>query len=140
MLPDGTAGTVYTKTYFPRTDLAEDYGCTVVSIACEPDDLLGYENGIFARGKIFKDNFAINMERINAGDVISVIANYTQKKWERPANIEVFSGNDGRQTALFESGCGIRVQGASSRRFSQKSFNIYFRKDYGKKEMDLDLI
>lgn len=142
MLPDGTPGKVYTKTYFPRTDLAEDYGCTVISIACEPEDLLGYENGIFARGKVFKDNFAVNMEKINAGDDISVIANYTQKgkAWERPANIEVFSGKNGEQSAQFESGCGIRVQGASSRRFSQKSFNICFRKDYGKKEMDLDLI
>ena len=142
VLPDGTTGKVYTKTYFMRTVFPGNFGCTVISIACEPEDLLGYERGIFARGKIFKDNFAENMEKINSGDEISVIANYTQKKkaWERPANIEVFNGRSGEQTALFESGCGIRVQGGASRRFSQKSFNIYFRNDYGKKEMDLDII
>ena len=135
-MPDGTMGPVMTKTYFLNDDLQERYRCPVISIITDPSNLYDYEIGIMVRGKVFDDNGAVIPEHPlwDRG-----IANFTQKgkKWEREAWIQLF---DGENAVTLEAPCGIRVKGTGSRAYSQRSFNIYFRKDYGQKNIKYSLI
>ena len=64
-------------------------------------------------------------------------ANYKQKgaEWERPANIEIFDNGE----SVLSQDVGIRIKGAASRAWAQKSFNIFARMDYGKGSFEYDL-
>ncbi len=57
------------------------------------------------------------------------------REWERPANLQLFSGYD----YSYEQNVGIRVHGGYTRRFNQKSLNVYARSDYGASEFKYDL-
>ena len=46
---------------------------------------------------------------------------------------------DGDDKASFSENAGIRIKGSVSRQFAQKSFNIYFREDYGNKKLKYKL-
>ena len=139
VLDDGTTGPVTTKTFFLRTSVPRDFGCTVVSVTADPAEFFSAESGILALGSMYEENSEYNAQMIEEGTSWLIMANYTQrgKEWERPAYIEIF---DGQGEEVYEGGCGIRVQGGSSRRFSQKSFNIYFKKKYGDAFVEYPLI
>jgi hypothetical protein len=64
-------------------------------------------------------------------------ANYKMKgaEWERPANIEIFDNGE----SVVSQDVGIRIKGAASRAWAQKSFNIFARMDYGKSSVEYDL-
>ncbi len=66
-----------------------------------------------------------------------IFKNYSQKgrEWERPANLQIFS--DGNYS--YEQNIGIRVHGGYTRRFDQKSLNVYARSDYGPSSFKYDL-
>lgn len=66
-----------------------------------------------------------------------IFTNYNNegREWERPANLQIFS--DGNYS--FEQNIGIRVHGGYTRRFEQKSLNIYARGDYGPSKFNYDL-
>lgn len=52
--PDGTMGPISTKTYFPNRSIFADYnGTMLISVATDPENLLDYEKGILAKGKVF---------------------------------------------------------------------------------------
>ena len=131
--PDGTSGEVTTKTYFIGADLKKDYkDVMVVSIVTDHDNLLDYETGILAKGKVY-DDWAASPQApkvFKEKTWWKIKANYTQKgkAWERPASIELF---DASNTLLFQRNCGIRIKGRFSNMFSQKSLNINFNKPYG---------
>ncbi len=57
------------------------------------------------------------------------------REWERPANLQIFSGYD----YSYEQNVGIRIHGGYTRRFNQKSLNVYARSDYGASEFEYDL-
>lgn len=57
------------------------------------------------------------------------------REWERPANLQLFSGYN----YAYEQNVGIRVHGGYTRRFNQKSLNVYARSDYGASEFEYDL-
>lgn len=131
--PDGTSGKVNTKTYFIGADLKKDYNdVMVVSIVTDPDNLLDYEKGILAKGKLHDEWLTFpGVSEIYKNEKWWIIkANYTQrgKTWERPASIELFDASD--QLTL-QRNCGIRLKGNLSRMYSQKSLNISFKKPYG---------
>ena len=135
--PDGTRSEVVTKSFFIGADLRKDFGnVMVVSIVTDPTNLLDYEKGIFVTGKLF-DEWISTTE---ATDVMSneqwwlVTANYTQKgkPWERPVSIEFF---DDSNTLSHQQDAGLRLKGAVSRQFAQRSFNLYFRDSYGVKDL-----
>lgn len=115
---DGNRSAVATATYFVGKNLSTRYGVPVCSLVTDPSNLMDDEIGIFVEG---------NHE------------NYTQhgKAWEREANISYFEP-DG--TEGFSSGVGIRVRGGYTRQYMQKSFNVYFREDYGMKNLKYELI
>ena len=60
------------------------------------------------------------------------------KESERPASIDYFPVDENKEG--FNANVGIRISGAVSRTFIQKSFKIHFRKEYGKKNLKYELI
>lgn len=104
---EGNRSKVVTKTYFVGNDLANTYkNATVISVVTDPKNLLDTEQGIMR------------------------VENYENKgrDWERPAFVEYFD-EDGSKP--FSTEMGIRLHGGYSRHYGQKSFNLYFREDYG---------
>ena len=59
--------------------------------------------------------------------------NMKGKESERPASIDYFPVDENKEG--FNANVGIRISGAVSRTFIQKSFKIHFRKEYGKKNL-----
>ena len=131
--PDGTYGEVVTKTYFVGTDLKKTFrDVMVISMVTDPDNLLEYEKGILASGKLF-DEWASTPAAASVKESKEwwkVDANYMQKgkAWERPASLELFDASD---TLTVRQDCGIRLKGSVSRMYPQKSWNISFKGEYG---------
>lgn len=104
---EGNRSKVVTKTYFVGNDCANVYkNATVMSIVTDPDNLLDCTQGIMR------------------------VEHYENKgrAWERPAFVEYF---DEHGAIPFSTEMGIRLHGGYSRHYGQKSFNLYFREDYG---------
>ena len=124
-----------TRVYFLGADFAARYpGCLVLSVLAEPEDLLDEERGILVKGAVY----SAWEESEEAKDVLLqrqwwlYESNATQRgrEWERPCTLQLYDGGD---RPVLEQAAGIRIAGGSSRRFSQKSFTLYFRGSYGEK-------
>jgi hypothetical protein len=119
---------VVTKTYFIGTNL-NDYGSTrVLSLVSDPDNLVSEKDGIMVRGP--------SDRRWNS------IPPYNFRRkgsdWEREAYLEIFDGvseGDNRNKASLSTGVGIRIRGGYSRGVGQKSFSVYFKEQYGIKNL-----
>ena len=137
LMPDGSVGPETIKTYFLTDDLWERFGCALISVITDPGNLYDYEYGILVRGRLYDEYLAgggqppLHEWEGNG--------NYSMKgpDWERPAYVQMF---DGANRPAWESACGMRVKGKASRTFAQRSFNIYFREDYGQKRLSYELI
>ena len=148
----GRMSSIVTKTYFVgSTDTSYYKDMKVVSLVTDPDNLFDYEKGIYVKGKVYDDTYGQGQsgpgqqpgfpggwggggwDMINTWEME---ANYTQhgKEWERPASFELFE--DGK--SVLKQDVGIRIKGAASRSYAQKSFNVYARADYGKDEFEFD--
>jgi hypothetical protein len=128
-----TPSEVKSATYFVGYDAKTGYDdMNIISIITDPDNLFGYENGIYVAGKTFDD------EGTDNNQWWSWPANYKQRgqEWERPATVEFYNAD---RELFYSKECGIRIQGNRSRSFAQKSFNLYARKDYdGSTTFDYD--
>jgi len=105
---NNSSSATITKTYFVDKNINTKYTIPVISLSIKTEDLIG-NNGIF-----------INYDS-------------TGKDWEIPAHIDFFE-SDG--TLGFSANIGIRTHGANSRKYSQKSLRIFFRKQYGTTELE----
>ena len=139
---ENQATPVTTATYFTGKSVNERYGgVAVVSLTTEEKNLFDYNTGIMSAGVSYdnwKKSDPYASTALSNNEFWTADANFKKsgREWEREAYIEVFDGDD---TLEFASPCGIRIKGDRSRYYSQKSFNIYFRKDYGdKKEAGYD--
>jgi len=120
----GEKSGVATKTYFIGNNL-NDYGNhRVVSLVSDPDNLVSEARGIMVRGKSSNrwDSEPPYNFRMKGAD------------WEREAYLEIFEGNS-RNKASLSTGVGIRVRGGWSRGVGQKSFSVYFKEQYGIKNL-----
>jgi hypothetical protein len=110
----GKQSETLTRTYFIGDNL-KGYGShPVLSIVTDPKNLLDDTIGIYVRGKgTAWPNYNFNKKG---------------RDWEREANLDFFDGN---RNVAFSTGVGIRVRGGWSRDRGQKSFNVYFREEYG---------
>ena len=121
---------IYDKTYFITTgDLAQYQAFNVISIVTNPENLFDPKIGIYVTGSEFipnKNNICINS------------CNYIKKgkEWERESHISIFE----KGRIVIDENVGIRIKGASTRNYPQKSFNIYFRKKYGKNKIKSDYL
>lgn len=113
-------GDVYSKSYFVDSEIVERYEFPVVSLVTDSLNLFDYDTGIYIPGKRFDEN-GFNWwpegNYHNKGDL-----------WERDIHITYFE-NTGE--IVFETDAGMRMRGNSSAANPQKSFNVYFRKEYG---------
>ena len=121
---------IYDKTYFITTgDLVQYQSFNVISIVTDPENLFDPKIGIYVTGSEFipnKDNLCING------------CNFLKKgkEWERESHISIFE----KGKIVIDENVGIRIKGASTRNYPQKSFNIYFRKKYGNKKIKSDFL
>jgi len=120
----GEKSGVATKTYFVGDNLAGYGNIRVVSLVSDPDNLVSQDRGIMVRGNPsnrWDSNPPYNF-RMKGAD------------WERPAYLEIFEGSN-RSEAALSTGVGIRVRGGYSRGVGQKSFSVYFKEQYGIKNL-----
>ncbi|MCC8169911.1 MAG: CotH kinase family protein, partial [Oscillospiraceae bacterium] len=101
---NGNATPTFVSSYFVSTDIFTRYGVSVVSITTPEENLFDSETGIY------------------------VPPNYTQKgsDWEREAYMEVFD-TDGNCT--ISQTVGLRINGAFTRIYQQKSLRVYAREN-----------
>ena len=125
--PDGKESAVITKTYFIGDNLANYENHPIFSFVTDPKNLVDKDIGIMVRGegnswKGEKGGNPYNFERETI-------------EWERPAYMELFAGSTGSRTVALSTGVGIRVHGDTSSAQPQKSLNVYFREEYGIKNL-----
>ena len=123
---DGTSEIV-SQTYFIGLDSFGYEGISVMSVSMDPDDLFGYEKGIYVQGRV-KDIYGEKMD-LDPFEYVYDYCNYGKegRGWERPVNIEFFSEDHDK---IFEQKAGIRIHGGFSIGQNQKSFNLYSRAEY----------
>ncbi len=130
-----------TKVYFLGLDFKQLFpNCLVLSVITDPVNILDYDNGILATGA----HYDAWRKTEDGQTIISdqkwwfAESNSTQRgrEWERPCIIQIY---DEESAPRVEQKAGIRVQGALARRANQKSFNFYFRSDYGSKRLCYEL-
>lgn len=134
--------TVQTNVYFLNVDFAKKFpGCPVISITTDPRNLLDYKTGILASGDVYDawKKTETGKQVIAKKTWWKAEANFTRKgrKWEKPCQIQIFKG--GSVKPDLEMNAGLRVRGGMSRWYSQKSFTVYFREEYGDKLLPFPL-
>lgn len=130
----GRCGEVKTASYFVGYSGKNGYtGMKVLSIITDPSNLFSYETGIYVTGKTYDeyvDKYRGSGEYYWREEFWGLWqANYRNRgiKWERKAVCQFF---DESGCPVLEQLCGIRIHGGVSRGYSQKSLNIYARKEY----------
>ena len=124
---DGTVSDIESRTYIVGKNVKDRYSTPVLSVYGDPEELFGYEAGIFAYGKA-ADEFDPDNPVYNS-DGKEMNGNFMLKgrENEREVWLDIFS-KDGR--VLAEQKCGIRIHGKMTRYFEQKSFRLYARREY----------
>ena len=112
-LRDGApVSAVTTATYL----VGESIGLPVVSLVVDPAHLWDEATGIY-----------VNAEERG-------------RDWERPVTVEWLSPEgDVDFNVDFNVGAGLRIHGGSSRRRAKQSFRLYFRAEYGPRELEYPL-
>jgi len=139
-LSNGTFTPIVSRTYFVGLNRKELYGdVPIISIITDPKNLFDYEKGIYIMGKMYDDWIKEDPENEKVPD-FNKKGNYNMKgkESERPASIDYFPVDENKEG--FNANMGIRISGAVSRSFIQKSFKVHFRKEYGKKNLKYELI
>lgn len=107
LLPSDTVS----ATYF----IEKNHTVPIVSLLINPDDFMGNQNGLYAKGPGFQDVFPYTG------------ANFW-KDWERKVTFEYYSPQGEKQVEFIS---GIKIFGQYSRGYAQKSMSIHMRGDYG---------
>ncbi len=141
--PDGQISPMVTKTYFVGNDVKNKYaGASVVSLVIDPDKLLNYDTGIYCLGRIYDEWKTTDEGKqiMNRREYHNYEGNYTQhgKAWERTATFDYFLADE--ESFEFSAPVGVRLHGGASRMYGQKSFNVYFREEYGQKNLKYELL
>jgi len=120
----GKKSDVETKTYFVGNLPAAYSGVRIISLVSDPVGLVSEQTGIMVRGS-----------SSNRWSDLGPMYNFRRKgeEWERPAYLEIFDENS--RNLRFSTGVGIRVRGGYSRGTGQKSFTVYFKENYGIKNL-----
>jgi len=100
------------NTYF----INEPTELAVISLSTEPENLWNDTTGIYVTGTNGISGYCSSSPR-----------NWNQD-WERPAHIEFYEPN---REPGFELDCGIKIGGACSRLYPQKTLAVYTRSEYG---------
>lgn len=117
---DIAIGNLVSLVYFIDPEMKKRYRFPVVSIITDSLNLFSADSGIYVPGALYGQ---IPFDYWPVG-------NFTMrgKEWEREMYINYFEAGG---KPIFETKGGMRIRGFGSAGFSQKSLNIYFRKEYG---------
>lgn len=133
----GNISQIATNTYFVGyTSQDLETKMRVVSLVTDPDNLFDSEKGIYVTGNSAQSTGGAGVGGFPIGGFGQQNANYAQsgKEWERPAQFTLFESGK----AVYSAYAGIRIHGAYTRAYAQKSFNLYARSDYGTAKFDYD--
>ena len=128
-LSDGTFTPIISRTYFVGVNRKELYGdVPIISIVTDPENLFDYNKGIYVMGKMYDDWIEEDPANIKK-QPFNKKGNYNMKgkEAERPASIDYFPVDENKEG--FSENVGIRIAGAVSRTFIQKSFRVFFRNE-----------
>ena len=116
---------ISSHTFFVDEDIYDRYSFPLISIITDSLNLFQYDSGIYIPGAKHEEY----------GWLWMPIGNYHERgrDWERDIHISYFE-NDG--VLGFETDAGMRMRGYGSTAFGQKSFGVYFRKEYGQKKIE----
>ncbi len=125
------------RIYYLDENFAQRYpGCLVLSLWTDPENLLNEERGLLNPGRIYaewaKSNEGRAARRKNEWWLYESNSTQHGRDWERPCRLSIY---DGGNAPAVELAAGLRINGNASRRLSQKAFALYFRKDYGEKDL-----
>lgn len=125
---DTRVSPVLSRTFFVGEGIASRYTFPVISILADSVDLFSYDTGIYVPGITFD----------NTSGTSNPQGNYDMRGavWEREAHLTFLEPDE---TIGFESNVGIRIRGGWTPRLPQKSLNVYFRAEYGLKDINYDL-
>ena len=112
-----------TCTYLVDPEIHTRYGVPIVSISTDPANLFDDKIGIYVEG----ENGIVGPPR-DAGTHKGSNYNQTGNEWERPANFEYI---DKTGKGVISQSVGLRIHGAFSRQFPQKSLRVYARDEDG---------
>lgn len=108
---NGKQSKVVSKVFYVNKDFKTLYpNASVLSVIMDPDDLLNSKTGIMYMNNAMEHG----------------------KEWERKADI-IYMEEDG--SIPVDATVGIRIHGGYSRNWGQKSFRLYFREEYGQKNI-----
>ncbi len=132
---DGAQSSTVTATYLVGLSYEN---IKIVSLVLDSDSLFDYENGIYVFGRTYDDWLASDPDAKSA-ETWELEGNFTQKGrvWEREVQVQVFDENGQFGT---EQRMGLRIMGAGSRRYYQKSFRLTAREEYGDKHFEYPII
>lgn len=116
-------GKIHTKTFFIDEDFDPDQSFAIVSLVTDSLNFFDYTNGIYIPG-VYHDLWG--WSSWPAG-------NYHRRgvAWEREVHFSFFQD---KNQPVVETDAGIRIRGHGSASFPQKSFNLYFKSEYGIKK------
>jgi hypothetical protein len=137
--PDGNRSSEVTNTYFVGFQNYEAYqDIAVLSIVADPYDLFDEDEGIYVRGKVYKE-WLSDENRDQELAVERVPTNYRMRgrEWEIPVSIQWF---DDENTLRLSQGAGVRIHGNYSRERAKKSFKLYARKEYGSGSFQYEIL
>jgi len=107
---------IVTQTYLIR----EQRDLPIVSLTTDPANLWDENTGIYVMGS-------------DPGSDFPYFGANFWKEWERPVHVEFFETDGSR---AFSLDAGVKIYGAWSRAWDQKSFALYFRDAYDSAEID----
>lgn len=110
---------VVTNSYFIKALGCNTHGLPIMSLCADSLDLFDYNRGILVPGVYYDpENHDYSGNYYQSGDA-----------WERPCNVEFYENDN----LGINQQAGVRTQGLSTRRYTQKGLKIYARNEYGKK-------
>lgn len=107
---------IVTQTYL----ISEKRDLPVVSLTTDPENLWNEDTGIYVMGR-------------NPGTENPYFGANFWQEWEKPVHVEFFETDGSRAFGL---DAGIKIYGAWSRAWDQKSVALYVRNDFGSGETD----
>ena len=136
----GSYSEIISNTYFITTnDLSYYQDLTVVSLVTNPENLFDPDIGIYVTGNQYlnwkkSDKYDPNINPYHPDNKCNYFMH--GKEWEREASITIFEKGE----VIVSQNMGIRIKGDSTRNNPGKSFNLYAREKYGKKNVKAELL
>ena len=141
---DGNRSEVVTASYFIGYQKRMGYDdIAVLSLVSDPEDLFNEDSGILVNGRTYKEKWMSGeLDGIQDSHITRKFCNTyfgRGREWERKVHLDYFEDSDksdsdksdSDKALVFSQEAGIRLHGNQSRvAESQKSFNLYARKDY----------